>query len=97
MDSAGSSFTQRLCERWRGRKNRFHNRTKLKRAVERRIARNAIFFVNPPVKPDAAFAHLFSLQKPLVPEFTVMIDLVVILDGIDIDKFEAFAQTGWVG
>ena len=39
----------------------------------------------------------FSLQKPLAPELTVMIDLVVILDGINIDKIEALAQTGRVG
>ena len=31
------------------------------------------------------------LQKQFVPELAVMIDLVVILDGIDVDEIEAFA------
>jgi len=31
-----------------------------------------------------------SLQKPLVPELGVVIDLVVVLDGIDVDEIETF-------
>ena len=49
-----------------------------------------------PVKTGCGCAYL-SLQKPLVPELTIMINLVVILDGINVDKIEAFAQTGRIG
>ena len=39
----------------------------------------------------------YLLQKPLMPELTVIVDLVVILDGIDVDKIKAFAQTRGAG
>jgi len=37
------------------------------------------------------------LQEPLMPELGVVIDLVVVFDGIDVDEIKAFAQSGRVG
>ena len=38
-----------------------------------------------------------SLQEPLMPELGVVIDPVVVFDGIDVDEIKAFAQSGRVG